>query len=76
MTAPTSPLPVPDPGTDPAAFVDAAAILAGLPVDPAFRPGVVANMALATKMAALVMGRPLPVALEPAPVYLPPGGRT
>lgn len=76
MTASTPSLPVPDPGTDPAAFVDAAATLAGLPVDPAFRPGVVANMALAMKMAALVMGRPLPVALEPAPVYLPPEGRT
>ncbi len=76
MTAPTPPLPVPDPGADPAAFVDAAATLVGLPVDPAFRPGVVANMALAMRMAALVMGRPLPVADEPAPVYLPPGGRT
>jgi hypothetical protein len=76
MTAPTSPLPVPDPGTDPAAYVAAAATLAGLPVDPAFRPGVVANMALAMTMAALVMGRPLPGAVEPAPVYLPPEVRT
>lgn len=76
MTAPTIPLPVPDPTTDPGAFVDAAAALAGLPIDPAFRPGVVANMALASRMAALVMGRPLGVADEPAPIYLPPGDRS
>lgn len=75
MTAPTTPLPAPDPATDPGAFVDAAAALSGLPIDPAFRPGVVANMALAMKMAALVMGRPLGVADEPAPVYAPPGDR-
>jgi hypothetical protein len=75
MTAPPATLPAPDPRTDPAAFVDAAATLAGLPIDPAFRPGVVANMALAIRMAALVMGRPLPVAAEPAPVFTPPGDR-
>jgi hypothetical protein len=33
-------------------------------------------MALAMTMAALVMGRPLPGAVEPAPVYLPPEVRT
>jgi hypothetical protein len=73
MTAPIPQLPVPDPATDPGAFVDAAAAVAGLAIDPAHRPGVIVNMRLAMGMAALVMGVTLTTADEPAPVFVPPG---
>jgi len=73
MTAPIPSLPVPDPATDPGAFVDAAAAVAGLAIDPAHRPGVIVNMRLAMGMAALVMGVTLTTVDEPAPVFVPPG---
>jgi hypothetical protein len=50
-------------------YVDAAAALIGLPLDPAHRPGVVLNMERIAAMAALVMAFPLPDETEPAPVY-------
>ena len=56
---------------DAEAFVDAAAALIGLPIDPAHRPGVVLNMERIAQMAALVMEFPLPDEIEPAPVFRP-----
>ena len=61
---------MPDP-TDIEAYVDAAAQLVGLPLDPAHRPGVVLNLGRIAQMAALVMEFPLPEETEPAPVYEP-----
>jgi hypothetical protein len=51
------------------AYVDAAAALIGLPLDPAHRPGVVLNMRRLAEMAALVMEFPLPDDTEAAPVF-------
>jgi hypothetical protein len=52
-------------------YVDAAAALIGLPLDPAHRPGVVLNVQRIAEMAALVMAFPLPEETEPAPVFRP-----
>ena len=56
---------------DAAIYVDAAAALIGLPLDPAHRPGVILNLQRIAEMAALVMAFPLPEETEPAPVFLP-----
>jgi hypothetical protein len=56
---------------DAEAYVDAAAKLIGLPIDPAHRPGVVLNLERIAQMAALVMEFDLPEETEPAPVYTP-----
>jgi hypothetical protein len=56
---------------DAQAYVDAAGRLVGLPLDPAHRPGVIANLERIAQMAALVMEFPLPDEIEPAPVYEP-----
>jgi hypothetical protein len=53
------------------AYVDAAAAMIGLPLDPAHRPGVILNVQRIAEMAGLVMAFPLPDATEPAPVFLP-----
>ena len=60
-----------DQAFDAEAYVDAAAALIGLPLDPAHRPGVVLNLERIAAMAALVMEFPLPEETEPAPVYTP-----
>jgi hypothetical protein len=52
-------------------YVDAAAKLVGLPLDPAHRPGVVLNIERIAQMAALFMEFPLPDEIEPAPIYQP-----
>jgi hypothetical protein len=62
---------MPDQPFDAAAYVDAAAALIGLPIDPAHRPGVVLNMQRIAEMAALVMEFPLPDETEAAPVFHP-----
>ena len=54
---------------DAEAYVDAAARLVGLPLDPAHRAGVVLNLERIARMAALVMEFPLPEETEPAPVF-------
>ena len=54
---------------DAAAYVDAAAALIELPLDPAHRPGVILNLQRIAEMAALVMAFPLPDDVEPAPVF-------
>lgn len=59
------------PTFDAEAYVDQASLLLGLNLDPAFRPGVVTNIALIRRMAELVMGLPLAVEDEPAPVFHP-----
>jgi hypothetical protein len=56
---------------DAEAYVDAAAKLLGLPLDPAHRPGVVLNLERIAQMAVLVMEFPLPDETEPAPVFTP-----
>jgi len=56
---------------DAEAYVDVAAKLIGLPVDPAHRPGVVLNLERIAQMAALVMEFDLPEETEPAAVYTP-----
>ena len=56
---------------DAASYVDAAAALTGLPLDPAHRPGVILNMQRIAEMAVLVMSFPLPDDAEPAPVFRP-----
>jgi hypothetical protein len=56
---------------DTEAHVDAAAMLIGLPLDPAHRPGVVLNLERIAQMAALVMEFALPDETEPAPVFKP-----
>jgi hypothetical protein len=52
-------------------YVDAAAALVGLDLDPEHRPGVILNMERIAAMAALVMDFPLPDETEPAPVFHP-----
>ncbi len=56
---------------DAAAYVDAAAALIELRLDPAHRPGVILNMQRIAEMAALVMAFELPDDAEPAPVFRP-----
>jgi hypothetical protein len=53
------------------AYVDAASKLIGLPLDPAHRAGVIANMQRNAQMAAVVFGAPEPVDGDQAPVYVP-----
>ena len=63
------------PPFDAEAYVDQASRLLGINLDPAFRPGVVANIALIRHMAELVTGLPLAVEDEPAPVFHPEGAK-
>jgi len=58
-----------NPRFDVEAYVDAAAALVGLAIDPAHRPGVALNLERLAQMAALVMEFPLPEETEPASVY-------
>ena len=57
------------PAFDPEAVVDALAPLLGLTVADAYRPGVVTNLAVTMKLAALIMDFPLSDHDEPAPVF-------
>ncbi len=56
---------------DTEAYVDAAAMLIGLPLDPAHRPGVALNLERIAQMAALVMEFALPDETESATVFKP-----
>jgi hypothetical protein len=49
-----------------------AAVL-GLAIDPAYMPGIVANMARTAEIAELVTGFPLPEDAELAPTFQPGG---
>ena len=53
------------------AYVDAVAALIGLPLDPAYRPGVLLNLDRIGQMARLVMEFALPDDTEAAPVFRP-----
>lgn len=53
------------------AYLKAMAALLALPIDPAHRPGIIANLRLAARMAAMVEGRALAIHDEPAPVFRP-----
>ena len=53
------------------AYVDAAAQLVGLKLDPEHRSGVALNLERIAQMAALLMEFPLPDETEPAPVFQP-----
>lgn len=53
------------------AYVDAAAGLIGLPLDPAHRPGVVLNFERLAHMARLVVELPLSDEAEPALIFRP-----
>jgi hypothetical protein len=56
---------------DPARYVEEAAPLMGITLDPAHKPGIVENMARLAAMADLVMGFPLPEETELGPVFRP-----
>lgn len=55
---------------DPDAYANQAAAAVGLVIAPAHRPGVVMNLALAARMAALVEAMPLAPQDEAAPVFV------
>lgn len=50
-------------------FVEQASRMVGIEIPAPYRSGVATNIALIAKMADLVMGLPLAVADEPAPVF-------
>jgi len=51
-------------------FMDAAAVMMGIAIDPAWRDSVRANLAVTLRMADLVGSFPLPDEAEPAPVFV------
>ena len=51
-------------------FIDAAAAALDLPVEPAWKPAVKANLAVTLRFAALYAAFPLPDDAEPAPVFV------
>ncbi|MFC0389383.1 DUF4089 domain-containing protein [Muricoccus vinaceus] len=51
------------------AYLDAAAVLQGIPVDPAWRGDVLANMRAVAGAARAVLSFPLEDEAEPAPVF-------
>lgn len=54
---------------DPEAVMDAMIPLLGLPIGPEHRPGVIMNLAVTARLAALVTEFPLPDEVDPAPVF-------
>jgi hypothetical protein len=59
-----------EPDFDAEAYAREAARLLGLPIDPAHLPGVVQNLRLAARMAAIVESMPIPREQEAAPVFV------
>jgi hypothetical protein len=51
-------------------YAKQAAVLIGLPLDPRHLPGVVQNLRVAARAAALVQSVPLALTDEPAPVFV------
>ena len=51
------------------AYIDSAAVTLGIPVDPAWKPAIRANLDVTFKLAALVGEKELPDDAEPAPVF-------
>lgn len=63
---------MPDPTPpNPDALIDALLPATGIPLDPAWRAAVAANLAVAGAIAASLQSFPLPDALEPATVFEP-----
>jgi hypothetical protein len=56
---------------DPQALIDALLPASGIPLDPAWREAVAANLAVAGAIATALQAFPLPDAVEPAPVFEP-----
>jgi len=56
----------PDPLND---FIDAAARALDLPIEPAWKPAIRANLEVTLRLAALVSAFALPDEAEPAPVF-------
>jgi len=50
-------------------FIDAAANVLGLPVEPEWKPGIKANLQVTLRVAAMVAEFELPDEAEPAPVF-------
>lgn len=50
-------------------YIDAAAAVLGLPIDPAWKPAVRASLDVSLKMARMVQEFPLPDEIEPASIY-------
>ena len=51
------------------AYIDAAARALGVPIEPAWKPAVRANLEITLRLAALVTEFALPDEAEPAPVF-------
>jgi hypothetical protein len=51
-------------------FIDAAAVAIDLPVEPAWKPAVKANLEVTLRLARLFADFPLPDDAEPAPVFV------
>ena len=56
---------------DPEALIAALLPATGIPLDPAWRAAVAANLRVAATIAAKLQAFPLPDSVEPAPVYEP-----
>lgn len=63
-------MPEPTP-PDPEALIAALLPASGIPLDPAWRAAVAANLRVAGAIAATLQGFPLPDPVEPAPVFEP-----
>ena len=50
-------------------YIDSAAATLGIPVDPAWKPAIRANLDVTFKLAALVGEKEFPDDAEPAPVF-------
>jgi hypothetical protein len=58
------------PKTDPLDnYIDSAAAVLGIPIDPAWKPTIRANLDVTFKLATLVAEKELPDDAEPAPVF-------
>lgn len=63
---------MPDPlPPDPEAIIDALLPATGIPLDPAWRAAVAANLGVAAAIANALQSFPLPDTTEPAPVFEP-----
>lgn len=63
-------MPEPTP-PDPDALIDALLPATGIPLDPAWRAAVAANLRIAAAIAAALQSFPLPDEAQPAPVFEP-----
>jgi hypothetical protein len=50
-------------------YIDSAAATLGIPIDPAWKPTIRANLDVTFKLATLVAEKELPDEAEPAPVF-------